>query len=269
MPTPAERLAAHIPLLGSARCYRREDFGHDLVAGLVVAVITVPQALGYAFLAGLPPQIGLYACLAPMALYALLGSSRQLVVGPVAVAALMVAAAIGEHASAYPHRHVEIAAVLSLQVGVVLWLLRLGRMGGLASLLSHPVIAGFVNAAAILIMISQLAAFAGFENAPIAGVGTQLASLADSFHAVNGAAVIVGVASLALLFAIRRYGAALLPKACSDHPLTRTGPILVAGLASWAVVASASPISCGSSIAQKQSLFSSPYSTGHINGLSP
>ena len=237
MPTPAERLAAHVPLLGSARCYRREDFGHDLVAGLVVAVITVPQALGYAFLAGLPPQVGLYACLAPLALYALLGSSRQLVVGPVAVAALMVAAAIGEHASAYPHRHVEIAAVLSLQVGLVLWLLRLGRMGGLASLLSHPVIAGFVNAAAILIIISQLAAFAGFENAPIAGVGTQLAALADSFHALNGAAVIVGVASLALLFAIRRHGAALLPKARPDHPLTRTGPILVAGLASWAVVA--------------------------------
>ena len=75
--------------------YRRDDLPHDLIAGCVLGVVTVPQAIAYAFLAGLPAQAGLYACLLPMVLYAVFGSSRQLVVGPVAVAALMVAAALG------------------------------------------------------------------------------------------------------------------------------------------------------------------------------
>ena len=81
---------SYIPILGVIRDYRREDFHHDLVAGLIVGIITIPQAIAYAFLAGLPPEAGLYACLVPMVIYALLGSSKQMVVGPVAVAALMV-----------------------------------------------------------------------------------------------------------------------------------------------------------------------------------
>ena len=88
----------YVPILDVIKHYRREDFPHDLVAGIVVGVITVPQAVAYAFLAGLPAQAGLYACLAPMVIYAILGSSKQLVVGPVAIAALMVAATVSEFA---------------------------------------------------------------------------------------------------------------------------------------------------------------------------
>ena len=236
MPTQAERWARYIPILGIARSYRREDFAHDTVAGLVITVITVPQALAYAFLAGLPPQAGLYACLAPMALYALLGSSRQLVVGPVAIAALMVATALAEHAPAYSDRYVQIAAVLSLQVGCFFWLLRLARMGGLASLLSHPVIAGFVNGAAILIIASQLASLGGLSKTPVAGLGTQLAALAGSFAVVDPVAVLVGAASLAALWVVRRHAGALVPGARRDHPVSRAGPMLVAAAASAAVV---------------------------------
>ena len=116
-------------MLGIVRSYRREDFAPDVVAGLTVTVITVPQALAYAFLAGLPPQAGLYACLAPMALYAVLGSSRQLVVGPVAIAALMVATALAEHAPAYSERYAQIAVVLSLQVGLFLCFAAAGAAG--------------------------------------------------------------------------------------------------------------------------------------------
>ena len=165
-------------MLGIVRSYRREDFAPDVVAGLTVTVVTVPQALAYAFLAGLPPQAGLYACLAPMALYAVLGSSRQLVVGPVAIAALMVATALAEHAPAYSERYAQIAVVLSLQVGLFLCLLRLARLGGLASLLSHPVIAGFVNGAAILIIVSQLASLGGLSKTPVAGPARSLWRLA-------------------------------------------------------------------------------------------
>ena len=91
-----------------ARSYRREDLPHDLVAGLVLGIVTVPQAIAYAFLAGMPAEAGLYACLAPMVIYAALGSSRQMVVGPVAIAALMVAAAVGEHAAAYSDQYLVI-----------------------------------------------------------------------------------------------------------------------------------------------------------------
>ena len=98
-----------VPVLAS---YRREDFHHDLVAGLVLGVVTVPQAVAYAYLAGLPAQAGLYACFAPMAIYAVLGSSRQLVVGPVAIAALMVAATVGEYAPAYSDAYLSITSVL-------------------------------------------------------------------------------------------------------------------------------------------------------------
>ena len=242
----AERLARHLPLLASAPvhtpAYWREDFSHDLVSGLAVAVITVPQALAYAFLAGLPPVAGLYACLVPMALYALFGSSRQLVVGPVAIAALMVATALGEHAPAYSDRYAAIAVVLSLQVGAMLWLLRLARMGGLASLLSHPVIAGFVNAAAILIIVSQVAGLAGLANTPLAGLGDQLATLAGGWAALNPTALAIGAASLALLWVVRRHLRRLLPGARPDHPISRAGPMLVAAAAAGAVVVFELPV---------------------------
>ena len=225
----------HVPLLTLARSYRRGDFPHDCVAGLVLGVVTVPQAIAYAFLAGLPAQAGLYASLVPMVIYAVLGSSRQLVVGPVAIAALMVAATVGEFAPAYSNQYLAITGVLSLQVGGVLLLLRLGRMGGVVNLLSHPVIAGFVNAAAILIVVSQLAAFVGVDFSRSGGAVPQLLALGTSLGDANGSAIAIGVASMVVLWVVRRYA----PRAlCAedDHPLGRIGPLLVAVLASAAVV---------------------------------
>ena len=129
---------SYLPILDVVRDYQRADFPHDLIAGLIVGMITVPQAIAYAFLAGLPPQAGLYACLAPMVIYAILGSSKHLVVGPVAVAALMVAAAVGEHAPAYSDAYLGITTILCLQCGIILWLLRVSNMGGVVNLLQPP-----------------------------------------------------------------------------------------------------------------------------------
>lgn len=120
---------SYIPILEVLTTYRRSYFQSDLIAGLIVGVITVPQAMAYAFLAGLPAEAGLYACLLPMLIYTILGSSRHLVVGPVAVAALMVAATIGEHSATSGHTPADIAVILCLQVGIILWLLRLWQMG--------------------------------------------------------------------------------------------------------------------------------------------
>ena len=122
-------------MLGVLRSYQRGDLQYDAVAGLVVGVITVPQAIAYAYLAGLPPQAGLYACLAPMVIYAVLGSSRHLIVGPVAVAALMVAATVGEHAPAHSDAYLGITTILCVQAGLLLLLLRLTQMGGIVKVL--------------------------------------------------------------------------------------------------------------------------------------
>ena len=221
-----KRWTRHVPIIDTLRGYRRTDFGYDLVAGLVLGVVTVPQAVAYAFLAGLPAQAGLYACLAPMVIYAVLGSSRQLIVGPVAIAALMVAATVGEHAPAHSDAYLGITTIVCLQVGILLWLLRLLRMGGIVNLLSHPVITGFVNAAAILIIISQLPAFTGIAIDRGDNAADRLAQILSGMGNLESVAVGIGVASLVGVWFVRRYaGLAVRDR---DHPISRTGPMIVA-----------------------------------------
>ena len=222
-----------VPILTILPGYRRDDFSHDLVAGLVLGVVTVPQAVAYAFLAGLPAQAGLYACLAPMAIHAVLGSTRQLVVGPVAIAALMVAATVGQYAPAYSNAYLSITSILCLEVCVVLWLLRVLQMGGIVNLLSHPVIAGFVNGAAILILISQLPAFAGLAIDTRGNPYEQLSRLVQAAADFSPVALAIGGASILGVWAVRRFGS--LPFGNPDHPMTRTGPMLVAIVATLCV----------------------------------
>ncbi len=228
-----------IPIIDVIRDYERADFHHDLVAGLVVGMITVPQAIAYAFLAGLPPEAGLYACLAPMVIYAMLGSSRQMVVGPVAVAALMVAAAVGEYAPAYSDAYLGITTILCLQSGVVLWLLRLSNMGGVVNLLSHPVIVGFVNAAALLIIISQLGPLVGISTDATLNPLDRLLALTDQADAFNHVALGIGLACAVGMWLISRYLTIPLrwvgldlPR---DHSVTRLGPLIVVIVAVFAV----------------------------------
>ena len=226
-----ERWLAYVPLLGVLVRYQRGDFQFDLVAGLVVAIISVPKSMAYAFLAGLPPQAGLYACLLPMLAYTVLGSSRHLIVGPVAVAALMVAAAIGQHAPYFEGGHMAVTTVICIEAGLFLLLLRVTQMGGVVHLLSYPVITGFINAAAVLIILSQLNGFTGITREegviPIAalwGVVTDIGSL-------NPATLLLAVGSLALLWGARRYGdrlgARIWPALEGSAVISRAGPLVV------------------------------------------
>ena len=230
-----------VPIIDVIRDYQRADFHHDLIAGLVVGMITVPQAIAYAFLAGLPPEAGLYACLAPMVIYAILGSSRHMVVGPVAVAALMVAAAVGEFAPAYSDAYLGITTLLCLQAGIVLWLLRLSNMGGVVNLLSHPVIVGFVNAAALLIIISQLGPMLGLATDAALNPVERLMELGRRSADFNPAALLLGLGAGAVMWLVQRYITRLLAlvglELPDDHPVTRLGPlvaVIVAALAVWA-----------------------------------
>ena len=230
---------SYVPLVATLSVYRRQDLGHDVMAGLIVGMVTIPQAVAYALLAGVPPQSGLYACLLPMVLYAIFGSSKQLVVGPVAVAALLVTATVSDLAPRYSEAYLGITSLLCLQVGLLLGLLRLTKMGGLVTLLSHPVINGFVNAAALLIIISQLPGLTGVSIDNATNPSGALVALVTQLNQINPVALSFGL--LALLFllvsrpAIRWLLSVSQLQNAGAHPLTRIGPMFCAIIAASAV----------------------------------
>jgi SulP family sulfate permease len=140
-----------VPLAATLRTYRRDQFAGDLVAGLVVAVMLVPQAMAYAMLAGLPPQVGLYASVLPLILYSFFGTSNFLAVGPVAMVSLLVFTGVGELATPGSPEFANLCLTLALLAGVLQILMSLLRLGFLVNLISHPVLTGFTSAAAIVI----------------------------------------------------------------------------------------------------------------------
>ncbi len=138
------------------RGYRWTHFGADVLAGSMVAVILVPQAMAYAILAGLPPQFGLYACLAPLVLYGIFGSSNSLSVGPVALIALLVYTGVSPLAQPGSANYVALCGALALFAGLIKIAMSVFRMGFLTNFISYPVLVGFTNAAAVVIVFSQL-----------------------------------------------------------------------------------------------------------------
>ena len=136
--------------------YQRLNLNNDLFAGLLTAFLFIPQAMAYAMLAGLPVQMGLYASLLPPLIYALFGTSKVLSVGPVSIAAIMVASAISSPLIQSYGSPVESAIILAIEGGIALMLMASLRMGGLVNFISHPVLSGFTSAAAILIIVSQI-----------------------------------------------------------------------------------------------------------------
>jgi SulP family sulfate permease len=145
-----------LPFLGWLPHYKKSDFPKDVVAGLTVGIILVPQGMAYAMIAGLPPVYGLYTALVPVLIYAFLGTSRQVGMGPVAMDSLLVAAGLGALSVTGVENYIAMALVLGLSVGVIQLLFGLFRMGFLVNFLSKPVISGFTSGAAIIIIFSQL-----------------------------------------------------------------------------------------------------------------
>jgi len=157
------RYLPSLPILAWARNYDRDTLASDLLAALIVTIMLIPQSLAYALLAGMPPEAGLYASIAPLVLYALFGTSRVLAVGPVAVVSLMTATAIGELAAPGSAAYVAGAITLAFLSGLMLCAMGLLRLGFLANFLSHPVISGFISASALLIAAGQLKTILGVE----------------------------------------------------------------------------------------------------------
>jgi len=157
-------LARYLPILEWGKQYDRAMLGSDMMAAVIVTIMLIPQSLAYALLAGLPPVVGLYASILPLVAYALLGTSRTLAVGPVAVISLMTASAAGSVAAQGSAEYLEAAMALAMLSGLMLALLGFLRLGFLANLLSHPVISGFITASGILIATSQLRHILGIKG---------------------------------------------------------------------------------------------------------
>jgi SulP family sulfate permease len=191
------------PMPGWLRDYDRVTLSSDLVAALIVTVMLIPQSLAYAALAGLPPQVGLYASIAPLVLYALLGSSRVLAVGPVAVVSLMTATAIGDLAAVGTPAYWAAAITLAFLSGLMLLVMGVLRLGFLAHFLSHPVTSGFITASALLIAVGQLKVVLGLDTAGehfFGSVWGLLRQLPDS-HPLTAA---LGLSTLVFLAWTRR-----------------------------------------------------------------
>lgn len=223
-------LTSRMPILNWSRDYNRKAFTNDIIAGVIVTIMLIPQSLAYALLAGLPPEAGIYASIVPVFLYAVFGTSRFLAVGPVAIVSLMTATAIAQVAEQGTAGYAVAALSLAFLSGVILLLLGLLRLGFLANFLSHAVIAGFITASALLIATSQLKHLFGVH----AGGHTlpeMLNSIVSRLGEINVATLIIGLGALLTLLWIRTKLKPLaikcgVPKSVATF-LTRVGPVLV------------------------------------------
>ena len=205
--------------------YERGNLRGDLVAGVTVGAMLIPQGMAYALLAGLPPQVGLYSAVLPLLAYAAIGGSRQLGVGPTAISSLLTAAGLAHLAAGDPAVAVGLAATLAVMVGLMRVALGVARLGFMVTFLSRPVLSGFTSAAAILIGASQLKHLLGIKLEHTERVHEIVAEAVGRIDEVQGATLAVGIAGIALLAALRRW----LP--------TWPGPLIAVALATVAVTA--------------------------------
>ncbi|GEN27006.1 sodium-independent anion transporter [Halovibrio variabilis] len=192
-----------VPLVGWLRRYNRKLFSRDALAAVIVTLMLVPQALAYALLAGLPAEMGLYASMLPLVLYAIFGTSASLAVGPVAVAALMTASALSDLATPGSPEYVSAALVLAALSGLILIAMGVLRLGFLVNFLSHPVISGFITASGILIAMSQLKHILGVE-ASGHNVIDLLGGLLSQWQQVNITTLLIGLGVLGFLLVCRK-----------------------------------------------------------------
>jgi SulP family sulfate permease len=193
-----------LPAASWLRSYDRADLRPDLAAGITIAAMLVPQGMAYALLAGLPPEVGLYAATVPVLVYALLGTSRQLAVGPVAIVSLLTASALAPIVEEGSASYLAAAAVLALLVGVIHLVLGFGRLGFLVNLLSHSVLIGFTAAAAIIIGFSQVKHVLGVAVPRQEQFVDTVRAVGEQLGDIHGPTLAIGVASLVVLLAAKR-----------------------------------------------------------------
>jgi SulP family sulfate permease len=192
-----------IPSIEWIKNYKKEFLNGDISAGLTVGVMLIPQGMAYSMLAGLPPIYGLYAVTIPLIIYALLGTSRQLAVGPVAMVSLLIASGVGHLAAAGTEQYIALAILLALLVGIIQFSMGIFRLGFLVNFLSHPVIAGFTSAAALIIGFSQFKHLLGIKvsGEKFLEIMSQIFENIGSTHITT---LLIGLVAIGILIGVKK-----------------------------------------------------------------
>lgn len=193
-----------LPILNWLQTYRLADFRADVLAGLTVGVMLVPQGMAYAMLGGLPPVYGLYAGLLPPLLYAFFGSSRYLSVGPVALVSLLVMNGVGQIAAPGSERFIHLAIATALLAGLIQMLLGVFRLGFLVNFLSYPVMSGFTSAAAIIIGLSQVKYLLGIDLPQTSKILEMLFAAVQHIGMLHPLTLAIGIGGIGFILLLRR-----------------------------------------------------------------
>lgn len=218
----------YLPIFEWLPNYPKAYFKNDLTAGLIVGIMLIPQGMAYALIAGLPPVYGLYAALIPQAVYAVMGTSRQLSVAPVAMDSLLVAAGLSTLAVVGSVEYIELAILLALLMGSIQFLFGVFRLGFLVNFLSRPVISGFTSAAAFIIGLNQLKDFTGIDTGRSNQIQTLVYQGFNNIEQIHWFTLILGVLGILILQTVKNIN--------KKYRLTIPGSLIVVVLGILAVV---------------------------------
>jgi SulP family sulfate permease len=225
------RLTRWLPILAWGRHYQPADFTGDLTAGLIVASLLIPQAMAYALLAGLPPQVGLYASIAPLFIYAIFGTGRTLSVAPAALDSMLVAAGIGAIAAKDSPDYLSLAITLAFLVGGLQILMGVLRLGVLVNFISGSVITGFTSGAAVIIALGQIKHLLGLKIESSSVILPLLQNTIQALPTAQGVTMALGGGAIALLWLGNKPFSRWLQKrgvsAIAQIPLVKSVPLFI------------------------------------------
>ncbi len=234
-----QKLFGNLPLASWLPQYTQATLTQDSIAGIIVAILLIPQGMAYAILAGLPSQYGLYASILPLILYAALGSSRTLAVGPVAIASLMVNSALHEASLPQGVSYVDAAINLAFLVGIFLLGLRLLKLGAIVNFISHSVIAGFTSAAALMIAFSQIKHLFGIQLPRSENIAHETLNLLNTMGSISVNTLIISILAGSILLFTKHRLSSLLASRVKRHwlrdAICKSGPMFVVLLCSLLV----------------------------------
>lgn len=223
-------IAQYLPFMDWLLNYDRNNLTGDVTAGIIVAIMLVPQSMAYALLAGLPPQVGLYTSIVPLIIYGLLGSSRALAVGPVATMSLLTASALGSLGLNTVGEYVQMALLLALMVGMIQVAMGVFRVGFLVNFLSHPVQSGYTSAVAVVIGLSQFKHLVGISVPRTESMPELTLFILERLPDTNTMVVILSIISIAILlyfkFFLKKHLTAFHLPDNIIAPLCKLGPLV-------------------------------------------
>ncbi len=232
-------LKDYLPIIGWLPSYERRDLSGDLIAGAVVAIMLIPQAMAYSNLAGLPPQLGLYSSIISLIIFAFFSSSRFLSIGPVAIISILTAVGIGQFAPQGTSEYVSLAILLALLVGIIQFIMGVFKLGFIVNFISHPVISGFTSAATVIIFTSQLKSIFGLKIPYSENVFSTFSLIYTMLSDTNLFTLGLGIIGLAFLIFLpqflRKIHSFINLSDLQLQILTKSSPLLLVILISFAV----------------------------------